>query len=242
VNSLRLRPEGPRAAQAAADSPAPLLQLPHVDMEAVKRLGRKRVRALADLAALAPDERVAQLTAAGAPPLAHARSGRKPDAPRVAARSSRAAHIWAAPGAVPRLFAQPRGRRLSGRSGWPGALASARKAGQAPVAGADRGAPRGRPDGCAGGGGRDRAERRAEHQRERRGAPCAVLSDLSALPGCSATQAWGSSRRLVPSNGWTRVLLQPGAELGSRQQGGALYQGAASPVPCMPAGRVAPAL
>jgi len=78
VDPPRPRPEGPRAAQAAADSPAPLLQLPHVDMEAVKRLGRKRVRALADLAALAPGERVAQLTAAGAPP----RRGRKPDAHR----------------------------------------------------------------------------------------------------------------------------------------------------------------
>lgn len=52
--------------QAAAESNAPLLQLPHVDYELVKKLSRKRVRSLAELAALDPVSRLDALTSAGA--------------------------------------------------------------------------------------------------------------------------------------------------------------------------------
>jgi len=189
----RPQSEGSRAAQAAADSPAPLLQLPHVDMEAVKRLGRKRMRALADLAALAPDERVAQLTAAGAAPRrARSRACSPTRTARARTAASRDAHVGGARRGSPppraasgmplarRALGVPkvaacRGRPTGGR-GRPGALVGAREAGRTST-GADRGAPRGRPVGGAGGGGRDRAERRAEHQRERRGAPCAGPRD-----------------------------------------------------------------
>ncbi|KAK9839330.1 hypothetical protein WJX81_008661 [Elliptochloris bilobata] len=51
--------------KAAADSNAPLLQLPHVDYELTKKLSRKRVRSLADLAAMAPDKRLAMLSSVG---------------------------------------------------------------------------------------------------------------------------------------------------------------------------------
>ena len=57
---------GPR--QAAADSNAPMLQLPHVDYELVKKLSRKRVRSLSDLAALEPASRLAMLVSVGALP------------------------------------------------------------------------------------------------------------------------------------------------------------------------------
>ena len=48
-----------------AGGEATLAQLPHVDGEILKRLGRKRVRSLADLAALPTPERASLLTSVG---------------------------------------------------------------------------------------------------------------------------------------------------------------------------------
>lgn len=47
---------------------APLMQLPHADLEVAKKLGRKRVRSLAELAALAPEERGSVLESCGLRP------------------------------------------------------------------------------------------------------------------------------------------------------------------------------
>lgn len=42
-----------------------MLQLPHLDMDTIKRLGRKRVRGLSDLLDLPPEERLVALQAVG---------------------------------------------------------------------------------------------------------------------------------------------------------------------------------
>lgn len=42
-----------------------MLQLPHMDMDVIKRLGRRRVRGLGELLELAHEERIAALQGAG---------------------------------------------------------------------------------------------------------------------------------------------------------------------------------
>jgi hypothetical protein len=56
-----------------------LLQLPHVDHEALKRMARRKVRSAAELAAMRPEERLDVFIGCGAQPLLapsppHARS------------------------------------------------------------------------------------------------------------------------------------------------------------------------
>ena len=45
-----------------------MLQLPHVDMDAIKKLSRRRVRGLGDLLELPPEERLAALHSCGGHP------------------------------------------------------------------------------------------------------------------------------------------------------------------------------
>ena len=52
-----------------AGGEATLFQMPHLDAEVMKRLGRKRIRSLQDLSALPPAERTSLLTSAGRLPL-----------------------------------------------------------------------------------------------------------------------------------------------------------------------------
>lgn len=51
--------------QAGTDSQAPMLQLPHMDMDVIKKLGRKRVRGLGELLDLPEDERLSVLESTG---------------------------------------------------------------------------------------------------------------------------------------------------------------------------------
>lgn len=51
--------------QAGADSQAPMLQLPYMTMDVIKRLTRKKIRGLSDLLLLPADERIVTLTASG---------------------------------------------------------------------------------------------------------------------------------------------------------------------------------
>ena len=51
--------------QAGTDSQAPMLQLPHVTMETVKRLSRKKVRGLSHLVEMSAQERLEALTSSG---------------------------------------------------------------------------------------------------------------------------------------------------------------------------------
>ena len=44
-----------------------MLQLPHVDMDVIKKLSRRRVRGLGDLLELPPEERLAALHGCGGP-------------------------------------------------------------------------------------------------------------------------------------------------------------------------------
>ena len=44
-----------------------LLQLPHFDYDLVKRMGRKRVRTLAELATMEAEERMGLFVSSGAP-------------------------------------------------------------------------------------------------------------------------------------------------------------------------------
>ncbi len=57
----------PGSHKGTVEGPAPLLQLPHLDGEVVKRLQRKRVRGLPDLQALSGPERRDVLAFAGLP-------------------------------------------------------------------------------------------------------------------------------------------------------------------------------
>jgi len=202
----RPQSEGSRAAQAAADSPAPLLQLPHVDMEAVKRLGRKRMRALADLAALAPDERVAQLTAAGAAPRrARSRACSPTRTARARTAASRDAHVGGA------RRGSPPPRAASG-------MPLARRALGVPKVAACRGRPpggRGRPRGGGGAAAPGPAlllarARRAGLLRAPTGAPRAAgLSEAQAAEAATALSA-------VPSISVSDVVLHvraPGTRL-----------------------------
>lgn len=53
------------AAKGSVEGPAPLLQLPHMDGKAAKRLARRRVRGLGDLQGKSPQERSQDLRDAG---------------------------------------------------------------------------------------------------------------------------------------------------------------------------------
>ena len=47
--------------QAGSDSQAPILQLPHLDMDTIKRLSRKKVRGLGELLNMPEDDRLSVL-------------------------------------------------------------------------------------------------------------------------------------------------------------------------------------
>ena len=51
--------------QVGQDSQAPMLQLPHMDMDIIKKLGRKRVRSLGELLILESEERLTLLKSCG---------------------------------------------------------------------------------------------------------------------------------------------------------------------------------
>ena len=59
--------------QGGADSGV-LLQLPHFDYDVVKRMGRKRVRTLAELATMDAEERLDLFVSSGAPGMCRARA------------------------------------------------------------------------------------------------------------------------------------------------------------------------
>ena len=54
-------------AQAGSDSSAAVLQLPHMTGDVLRKLGRRKARALGDLLNLPPDELLDTLTCSGAP-------------------------------------------------------------------------------------------------------------------------------------------------------------------------------